>query len=256
MGWLSSAIGGAVGDWIGGSISNHFQKELMAEQAAHNKEMYQNRYQWTVEDLRKAGLNPILATGGLASSSASVGIAGSSPGGVSNAMAAHRRISEVDKQGLEIQRENAAANTTTAQAAARNAATNQAVGETTQKANTATAAEREAAAMRTIAAIGNDAKQTAALVDMYEKQGTAALVNAVANERNSNTNRFSAESQAILNNQIKEESIARTEKIKQEKAIQSTEEGIFLNDPLYAGTVLGAVTQVAETVGKIAGAIK
>lgn len=36
--------------------------------------MYQNRYQWTMQDMQKAGLNPILAAKG--------GLVGSSPGGV------------------------------------------------------------------------------------------------------------------------------------------------------------------------------
>lgn len=70
MSWLSSAIGGIAG-LLGQSSANSAQAALQASSEAFQREVLQNRYQWTVQDLRSAGLNPILAvSGGLGSSGA------------------------------------------------------------------------------------------------------------------------------------------------------------------------------------------
>lgn len=59
MGWLSAA-----GSIVGGIFGANGAKSANEASLAAQKELYQNRYQWQVEDMRKAGLNPILAASG------------------------------------------------------------------------------------------------------------------------------------------------------------------------------------------------
>lgn len=98
---------GALGDLIGTGISGAAQSHLMQKQYEYNKELYQNRYQWTTQDLRKAGLNPILAAGGLSGGAASVGLSGVNSGSVNSAATAYRRMNTIEKRGLDIQQQNA-----------------------------------------------------------------------------------------------------------------------------------------------------
>ncbi|ALS03738.1 VP2 [Gokushovirus WZ-2015a] len=70
MSFLGSALGSVVnvaGGLLGGALSNKANSASAAQANAYNVENYQHRYQWTMEDLKKAGLNPILAvtSGGL-----------------------------------------------------------------------------------------------------------------------------------------------------------------------------------------------
>jgi hypothetical protein len=63
----SSLLGKLVGYPFERSLQGHqinasFEGQRL--QAALNEKLYKNRYQWMVEDMRKAGLNPILAASG------------------------------------------------------------------------------------------------------------------------------------------------------------------------------------------------
>lgn len=76
---IGSAIGGAIskasdfisggaGDLIGAGLSflggeraNAANSAQAAQSMEFSKESYQNRYQWTMEDMKKAGMNPIFA---------------------------------------------------------------------------------------------------------------------------------------------------------------------------------------------------
>lgn len=71
--------------------SQQFSAELAREMAAYSRENYQNRYQWTVSDMQKAGLNPAMmySSGGslVGSSPTASGLsAGSAVGGGTAAM--------------------------------------------------------------------------------------------------------------------------------------------------------------------------
>lgn len=96
MSWLGDFAGGLVGDLFGsaikGGVSSAFNAQAMEKQFQLNKDLFdyttQHRYQNTVQDLRAAGLNPILAYGGLAGASAgtSVGLVGSDINSQSSAL--------------------------------------------------------------------------------------------------------------------------------------------------------------------------
>lgn len=59
-------VGGLVGAGLsirGAKRQNEMAAQIAERQMQFQREVMQNRYQWQVDDLRKAGLNPILATG-------------------------------------------------------------------------------------------------------------------------------------------------------------------------------------------------
>lgn len=74
MSFLGSAAGsiiGGIGEYFGTSSANSLQQSLFNQQIGFNKEVMQNRHQWEVLDLKKAGLNPLLsATSGTGTLSA------------------------------------------------------------------------------------------------------------------------------------------------------------------------------------------
>lgn len=109
---------GAADKLVGGAIDSHYNKKLMDYQAKIQEELYKHRYQWASEDLKKAGLNPILAaTSGIGGSISGVSSAGSFGGdvanaavGVSNSAAANRAA----KTGLEVGKSTIALNASSA----------------------------------------------------------------------------------------------------------------------------------------------
>jgi hypothetical protein len=52
---------GAAASLIGGAMANDAAKDEANEGRQFTKEQLQNRHQWEVEDLRRAGLNPLLS---------------------------------------------------------------------------------------------------------------------------------------------------------------------------------------------------
>lgn len=64
MDWLSIAgsVLGAVGDMYATNQANASNAYALDKQMDFNREVMQNRHQWEVQDLRAAGLNPLLST--------------------------------------------------------------------------------------------------------------------------------------------------------------------------------------------------
>ncbi len=74
-GAVAGGVLGGIGEYFGTASANALQQSMFNRQMAFNREVMQNRHQWEVEDLKKAGLNPLLSatspTGTLSSPGAS-----------------------------------------------------------------------------------------------------------------------------------------------------------------------------------------
>lgn len=117
MSWLSNTLGSVAGSVLGSAVQNHYNSANAAQANAWNVENYKHRYQWAVDDMRAAGLNPILAaTNGIGgsisgASAASVGMSdiGSTMNSARAAGAAERQaknaehlaVSQIDKNVAE-----------------------------------------------------------------------------------------------------------------------------------------------------------
>lgn len=104
MSWLSDTLGSVAGSVLGSAVQNHYNSANAAQANAWNVENYKHRYQWAVDDMRQAGLNPILAaTNGIGgsisgASAASVGMSdiGSTMNSAKAASAAERQAKNVE----------------------------------------------------------------------------------------------------------------------------------------------------------------
>lgn len=96
MSFLGSAAGaftGGIASIIGGALSNSAARHAATVANQRNIYNYQHRYQWAVEDMQKAGLNPILA--------ATQGIGGSVNG--ASALSANYNLGEGVTAGMSAQ---------------------------------------------------------------------------------------------------------------------------------------------------------
>jgi len=57
---IGPIIGGALG-LIGGAMQNSAASAAADKQMAFQKQSAQNQYKWAMDDMRRSGLNPILA---------------------------------------------------------------------------------------------------------------------------------------------------------------------------------------------------
>lgn len=93
------SIWGAVGG-LAGSLWSSSQNQASAQASmAFQREVLQNRNQWAVEDLKKAGLNPILAAGATQSSAAGAQATAENPGqSAANSAAAVNAMKIAERQ--------------------------------------------------------------------------------------------------------------------------------------------------------------
>lgn len=116
MSWLSNTLGSVAGSVLGSAVQNHYNSANAAQANAWNVENYKHRYQWAVEDMRKAGLNPILAaTNGIGgsisgASAASVGMTdiGSTMNSAKAASAAERQAKNAENLAVSQIEKNVA----------------------------------------------------------------------------------------------------------------------------------------------------
>lgn len=108
LGSAAGAVAGGISSIISGALSNSAARHAATVANQRNVYNYQHRYQWAMEDMQKAGLNPMLA--------ATQGIGGSING--ASALSANYNIGEGVTAGMSAQ---AAGNS--AKAANRQAAT-------------------------------------------------------------------------------------------------------------------------------------
>ena len=90
FGAAAGAIAGGVSSIIGGALSNSAARHAATVANQRNIYNYQHRYQWAMDDMQKAGLNPMLA--------ATQGIGGSING--ASALSANYNIGEGVTAGL------------------------------------------------------------------------------------------------------------------------------------------------------------
>ena len=124
MSWLSNTLGSVAGSVLGSAVQNHYNSANAAQANAWNVENYKHRYQWAVDDMRAAGLNPILAaTNGIGgsisgASAASVGMSdiGSTMNSARAASAAERQAKNAEHLAVSQIEKNVAEADSTRQA--------------------------------------------------------------------------------------------------------------------------------------------
>lgn len=99
MSWLSNTLGSVAGSVLGSAVQNHYNSANAAQANEWNVENYKHRYQWAVEDMRKAGLNPILAaTNGIGGSIAGASAASVGMSDIGSTMNSARAASAAERQ--------------------------------------------------------------------------------------------------------------------------------------------------------------
>lgn len=210
MGLLGDVVGSVIG--AGTSIwsanqANSAAFQMQANSLAAQKEALQNRHQWEVVDLKKAGLNPILSAnsgaGGISGATANVtapDIAGAINKIANSALA--RKQTELAEKELDVKQDQANASKLNAAANYLEAEVNQSKANSAIELNQANTkylgilgnyqsvkAENETAMTKmnikkTEQDIINAVQQTAATIEYLKKTGDAALTSASAAARN------------------------------------------------------------------------
>lgn len=124
MSWLSNTLGSVAGSVLGSAVQNHYNSANAAQANAWNVENYKHRYQWAVDDMRAAGLNPVLAaTNGIGgsisgASASSIGMSdiGSTMNSARAASAAERQAQNAEHLAISQIEKNVAEADSTRQA--------------------------------------------------------------------------------------------------------------------------------------------
>lgn len=99
MSWLSDTLGSVAGSVFGSAVQNHYNSANAAQANEWNVENYKHRYQWAVEDMRNAGLNPILAaTNGIGGSISGASAASVGMSDIGSTMNSARAASAAERQ--------------------------------------------------------------------------------------------------------------------------------------------------------------
>lgn len=206
MGILGDVLGAASSIWSSNQ-ANSAAFQMQANSLAAQKEALQNRHQWEVADLRKAGLNPILSAnsgaGGISGATANVtapDIAGAINKIANSAFA--KKQTELAEKELDVKQDQANASKLNAAANYLEAEVNQSKANSAIELNQANTkylgilgnyqnvkAENETAMTKmnikkTEQDIINAVQQTAATIEYLRKTGDAALTSASAAARN------------------------------------------------------------------------
>lgn len=104
MSWLSDTLGSVAGSVLGSAVQNRYNSANAAQANAWNVENYKHRYQWAVDDMRAAGLNPILAaTNGIGGSIAGASAASVGMSDIGSTMNSARSASAAERQAKNVE---------------------------------------------------------------------------------------------------------------------------------------------------------
>lgn len=176
MGWLSAAIG-AVGSIFGAKMGADAAEDNMQAQIQWQREQLQNKHQWEVEDLKKAGLNPVLSAGG-SSSAASV-----SPSAITNPLSGlASSAAELGKLKSEIKKNEAdiSNQTKSADAAMKNADSSMINAESNKMLSEVNATKLNQDIQNSVLSTAADVKYKQSQADAYNRLVDGQIANGAA----------------------------------------------------------------------------
>lgn len=263
---VTNLVGGLIGGLVDKNSAKQaasqqfdYQRELQQQNIDWEREQYQNKNQWTVEDMRKAGLNPILAAG-------NTGSVASAPGGsvslADTRMDLAGKISQLQTNSAERYnlRTSALSAAKTADANEKNALSNEkrlTIDSKVADANVrkldndvAVNAANSAAYIKKLENdIANSSLVSSALAGYYHSAGDAAVEQARIAGLNANTN--SAHVRGLLEKYNKEaQSIEQQIKIHRPDADKSDQLHHFYNN---AGSSMGFWNYVGHVTRNLLG---